>query len=271
MESLLCVHAHPDDETLWTGGVLAKFAEAGARTAVVTCTWAEGTARAGELGRALEVLGAGDPRLLGWADARTPASAPEGVPRFVDVPLDEAVGEVVARIREFRPEAVLTYDAFGGYGHEDHVYAHRVATLAAEAAGYPMLYPEAGEPWRPRALFYATAPVSFMREVWHGLFGEAESTGGPDGPSGPHGLDGSDRTEGSPLPGVPDEWIDETVDIGAWGARKWEALMAHTTEIERDGVLSLLVSLPEPLRRRLLEKEWFVSRPLSPGAPRLAR
>ncbi|MDJ1132858.1 PIG-L family deacetylase [Streptomyces iconiensis] len=260
MESLLCVHAHPDDEALWTGGLLAKHADAGARTAVLTCTWAEGTPRAGELARSLEILGAEGPRLLGYADAGAGASAPEGVPRFVDVPLDEAVGQVVARIREFRPEVVVTYDAFGGYGHEDHIHAHRVATLAAEAAGQPQLYPEAGAPWRPEALCYATLPVSFVREVWHDLFGEAPPPAG-----------GAGSGDGAPLPGVPDAWITDEVGIAAWGGRKWDALMAHTTEVERGGSVTLLASLPETTRGRLLTTEWYVNRPLAPGAPRLAR
>ncbi len=94
VSSVLAVHAHPDDEAIWTGGTLARYADEGARTAVVTCTWAEGTVRAGELERSLGILGAGEPRLLGYADARKPESAP-GRPRFVDVPLDEAVGRVV--------------------------------------------------------------------------------------------------------------------------------------------------------------------------------
>ncbi len=73
---MLAVHAHPDDESIFSGGVLAQHAAAGARTEVVTATWTEGTHRAEELARALEILGAGPPRLLGYADAKVPESAP---------------------------------------------------------------------------------------------------------------------------------------------------------------------------------------------------
>lgn len=108
--SLLAVFAHPDDESLTAGGTLARHAAAGARTAVVTATWAADTPRAAELADALDILGAGRPRMLGYADSRVPRSAPGG-PRLCDAPLDEAVGALVARIRDFRPDIVVTHDA----------------------------------------------------------------------------------------------------------------------------------------------------------------
>jgi N-acetyl-1-D-myo-inositol-2-amino-2-deoxy-alpha-D-glucopyranoside deacetylase len=123
LPSVLAVHAHPDDEALFCGGVLARHAAAGSRTTVVTATWAEGTHRAVELARALDALGAGAPRLLGYADARVPESAP-GRPRFLDAPVDEAVEAVVGHIRAVRPQVVITTDAYGGMtGHPDHVHA----------------------------------------------------------------------------------------------------------------------------------------------------
>ncbi|MBB4927471.1 LmbE family N-acetylglucosaminyl deacetylase [Kitasatospora kifunensis] len=76
--SLLAVFAHPDDESLSAGGVLAQHAAAGARTAVVTATWAADTHRGAELAEALRILGAGEPRMLGYADAHVPQSAPTG-------------------------------------------------------------------------------------------------------------------------------------------------------------------------------------------------
>ncbi len=147
LPSLLAVFAHPDDESLTSGGVLARHAASGARTAVVTATWAEGTRRSGELAQALRILGAGEPRMLGYADARVPESAP-GAPRFCDAPLDEVVGRLVRHVREFRPEIVITHDAYGNLsGHPDHVHAHRVTVLAVQAAGWGRLYPETGAAW----------------------------------------------------------------------------------------------------------------------------
>ncbi|MFE7897134.1 PIG-L deacetylase family protein [Streptomyces sp. NPDC057424] len=161
--SLLAVFAHPDDESLSAGGVLARHASAGARTAVVTATWSADSPRATELAGALHILGAGPPRMLGHADSRVPHSAP-GSPRWCDAPLDEAARELVAHLRDFRPEIVVTHDAYGGLtGHEGHVHTHRVTTLAVHAAGLERLCPDAGEPWQPSALYLATHPHSAAR------------------------------------------------------------------------------------------------------------
>jgi N-acetyl-1-D-myo-inositol-2-amino-2-deoxy-alpha-D-glucopyranoside deacetylase len=163
--SLLAVFAHPDDESLSAGGVLARHAAAGARTAVVTATWAAGTHREPELAEALRILCAGRPRLLGYADAHVPQSAPDRA-RFCNAPLDEAIRELVAHIREFRPDVMVTHDAYGGLpGHPDHVHTHRVTMLAAQAAGLGQLYPDAGAPWQPRALYLATHPDSAVPAV----------------------------------------------------------------------------------------------------------
>ncbi len=199
------MHAHPDDESLFSGGVLAQHAAAGARTAVVTATWAEGTHRAEELARALEILGTGPPRLLGYADAKVPDSAP-GRPRFLDAPLDEAVGAVVAHIRAVRPQVVIAPDPYGGMtGHPDHVHAHRVTALAVRASGLARLHPEAGAPWQPSALYLATHPRS-----------AAEVVGGRLG------------RQGTPVDAFhvfDDAWITTTVDVtpgcpGSW-RRSW--------------------------------------------------
>uniref|UniRef100_UPI003F49AC32 PIG-L family deacetylase n=1 Tax=Nonomuraea bangladeshensis TaxID=404385 RepID=UPI003F49AC32 len=234
---VLCVHAHPDDEAIWTGGTLAKYADEGARTAVVTCTWAQGTQRVAELERSLDILGAGRPRLLGYADARNPASA-SGSPRFLDVPLDEAVGRVVAHIREFRPDVVLTYDGYGAYGHPDHVQVHRVTMAAVEAAGYDQLYRDLGDPWRPRALYLATIPRSVVVSQWQAVFGTLPEPG-------------------QKLPGVPDEQVTTHLDVGRWAERKWAAMHAHESEVGRGASMTLLTSLPEQARAQMLANEWY--------------
>lgn len=241
--SLLGVFAHPDDESLFSGGVLARHAAAGARTAVVTATWTEGTRRGAELADALGILGAGEPRMLGYADARVPESAP-GRARLCDAPLDEAVGRLVAHVRQFRPEIVVTHDAYGGVtGHPDHVHTHRVTTLAVQAAGLERLYPEAGEPWRPSALYLATHPdsaVEALSEFAH--VGKAMRT-------------------------VPDELITATVDVSPWLERKWAAVLAHRSEVERGAAPGLLAGFPAAVRERFLSTEWYIRHDTVSSAP----
>ncbi|MFJ3914230.1 PIG-L deacetylase family protein [Streptomyces vinaceus] len=242
--SLLGVFAHPDDESLLAGGVLAQHAAAGARTAVVTATWTADSHRAPELAEALEVLGAGAPRLLGYADARNPASAPGGAARLVDAPLDEAVGRLVGHIREVRPDVVVGHDALGQLtGHPDHRRAHQLTLLAVEAAGLPHLYPGAGEPWQPAALYAATHSPSGVGRL---------------GPL----LQGVGKT----VLAAPDAYVTTTVDVSPRAAVKWAAILTHRSEVARSRSLpGLLARLPEVERDEIICTESFARLSLSPG------
>ena len=122
---VLGVHAHPDDEAIWTGGTLARYADEGARTAVVTCTWAAGPRRAGELARiSLEHPRRGQATVLGYADAGEPESAP-AAPASWTCRSTRRWGRVVEHIREFGPtRAHLRWVRV--YGDSDHVHVHRV-------------------------------------------------------------------------------------------------------------------------------------------------
>ena len=247
--SLLAVFAHPDDESLSAGGVLARHAAAGGRTAVVTATWAADSPRAPELAEALRILGAGEPRMLGYADRWVPESAP-GSPRWCDAPLDEAVRRLAAHIREFRPDVVVTHDGYGGMtGHPDHVHTHRVTVLAARAAGLGQLHPEAGEPWQPRALYLATHPHSAaaaLREV----------------------LDAHTKyVVPDRLFSVPDAEVTATVDVGPWLDRKVAAVLAHRSEVERGALPGVIADLPPDARRRLFSTEWFIRHAPFTAAP----
>ncbi|MFE7453008.1 PIG-L deacetylase family protein [Streptomyces griseus] len=242
MPSLMGVFAHPDDESLLAGGVLAQHHAAGARTAVVTATWAPTSHRAPELADALNVLGAGAPRLLGYADARNPASAPDGTVRLVDAPLDEAVGRLVAHIREVRPDIVIGHDALGQLtGHPDHRRAHQITLLAVEAAGLPHLYPDAGEPWQPSALYAATHSESGMGQLGSLL-----------------------QSVGKTLLAVPDAYVSTVVDVSPWAAVKWKAICAHRSEVARERPLpGLLARMPKAERDEIIRTESFTR--LSPG------
>ncbi len=231
--SVLAVFAHPDDESLASGGLLARHAAGGERTAVVTPTWAADTRRTTELAEALRILGAGDPRLLGYADAGVPESAP-GRPRWVDVPLDEAIGGLVRHIRELRPDLVVTHDAYGGVtGHADHRHTHRVTVLAVQAAGLEHLYPESGPPWRPREMYLATHPHS-MLPVLSEIIGPRKAACT-----------------------VPDREVTDRLDVTPWLDAKVAAVLAHRTEVERGALPGLVADVSPEVRARLLSVEYY--------------
>ncbi|MGV0793426.1 N-acetyl-1-D-myo-inositol-2-amino-2-deoxy-alpha-D-glucopyranoside deacetylase [Mycolicibacterium sp. XJ1819] len=235
---LLFVHAHPDDETLTTGATIAHYAARGARVQVVTCTlgeegevigdrWARlavdeadqlGGFRIGELTAALEALGAGEPTFLGgagrWRDSGMAGTPPRRRQRFVDADPDEAIGALVAIIRELRPHVVVTYDPNGGYGHPDHIHAHEVTTAAVAAASGPD-FP--GDPWTVPKTYWTVMSKSAMAA----------------------GLDALDdiplqwlRVSIEDVPfGHPDDAITAVIDAPDQLPAKVAALRAHATQV----------------------------------------
>ena len=235
---LLFVHAHPDDETLTTGGTIAHYAARGADVHVITCTLGEegevigeryaqlavdaadqlGGYRISELTSALRALGVGDPLFLGgpgrWRDSGMECTPPRHRQRFVDADMEEAVGELVAIIRQLRPHVVVTYDPKGGYGHPDHIQTHRVTTEAVAAsagADYP------GEPWTVPKLYWTVMSKTAMAAGLEAL---------DDVPSD------WIRVSVDDVPfGYPDDAIDAEMDVSEHVPAKVAALRAHATQV----------------------------------------
>jgi N-acetyl-1-D-myo-inositol-2-amino-2-deoxy-alpha-D-glucopyranoside deacetylase len=259
---LLCVHAHPDDEAIATGGVLLRYGDEGIRTAVVTCTGGErgeivgegmdpdairprlGELRREELAAALKILGAGEPRLLGYLDSGMMGTDGNDDPAsFWRAPFDEAVGRMVAHIRELRPDVLVTYDAFGNYGHPDHIQAHRVASAAVEAADVGALYPEAGPPWRVRKVYQSTITRGAVA-----AFNRAMLERGLPSPFG------EDAVPEDLQFGTLDELIGAVVDVTPWIPRKRAAMVAHASQI---GPESLFLNIPDDLFEIVFGREMF--------------
>jgi N-acetyl-1-D-myo-inositol-2-amino-2-deoxy-alpha-D-glucopyranoside deacetylase len=256
---LMLVHAHPDDESLWTGGTIARYAAQGYHVTVVTCTLGEegeiipdslrelaadaadqlGGYRVGELRSACAALGITDHRYLGgigrWRDSGMAGSPANTRARaFAAGSVDEQVAELAAVLREVRPQVVVTYDAEGGYGHPDHIRAHDI-TLAATAT-----VPDVAR------VFYA---VTSRRAVEEGV---AELT----------------RAEGLPfrlpepgeLPVTEDEQITTAVDVSGHLQAKLGALRAHATQISvwrgGDGLASYALS--NGIAQPVAEHEYYV-------------
>ncbi|WP_329567293.1 N-acetyl-1-D-myo-inositol-2-amino-2-deoxy-alpha-D-glucopyranoside deacetylase [Kitasatospora sp. NBC_01266] len=246
---LLLVHAHPDDESIGNGATMARYATEGAQVTLVTCTLGEGGEvippglahlaadrqdtlgehRIGELTAAMREVGVSDVRFLGgpgrYRDSGMMGVADNEHPDcFWQAGVDEAAGHLVAVIREVRPQVLITYDERGGYGHPDHIQAHRVATRAAELAAEPAFRPELGPAWRIVRTFWNRMPSSVLLPA---LRSTAERF--------PLAADPGD------VPGVVgDELIDAVLDGAAYADRKAAAMRAHATQITVDGTFFAL-------------------------------
>ncbi len=175
---LLTVHAHPDDESSKGAGSVARYHAAGVRTVLVCCTGGEEgdilnpamdkpeiradlpAVRRRELALATEVIGYDDVVMLGYRDSGMPDTEANRRPdAFANAPLEEAVGRLVAVIREARPQVVVTYpEEQTEYPHPDHLRVHEITMVAWDAAGDPSRHPDAGAPWTPSKLYYTVWP-----------------------------------------------------------------------------------------------------------------
>ncbi|WP_139984224.1 N-acetyl-1-D-myo-inositol-2-amino-2-deoxy-alpha-D-glucopyranoside deacetylase [Nocardioides litoris] len=256
-QRLLLVHAHPDDESIGQGATMAKYAAEGRGVTLVTCTAGEmgevlvpdlehlaadrdgglGEHRRGELAAAMAALGVTDHRFLGgfgryhdsgmaWhADGHAIAAPETPDNAFSRADLTEAADELVAVIREVRPQVLVTYDQFGGYGHPDHVQAHRVATYAVALAAVPSYRRDLGAAWDVAKVYWGAMSESRMRAGLRALRDSGDTTTfegmDPDGPL-PHFV-------------TADEDLAAAVDAGDFVDHKMAALAAHATQITTDG------------------------------------
>jgi len=244
---LLLVHAHPDDESIGNGVTMAKYAAEGAHVTLVTCTLGEegeilvpdlahlaadagdelGQHRIGELATAMEALGVRDHRFLG-GPGRYRDSGMMGLPTndrpecFWQADLDEAAGLLVDVIREMRPQVVVTYDANGGYGHPDHIQAHRVAMRGVELAADSAF--GSGAPWQVAKVYWNALPDSRLRESIRRLRDAGDTTTFED----------MDPDSDIPM-ATPDELVTTAVDGMAHVDAKLAAMRAHATQITVDG------------------------------------
>jgi N-acetyl-1-D-myo-inositol-2-amino-2-deoxy-alpha-D-glucopyranoside deacetylase len=237
---LLLVHAHPDDETINNGVTMAKYAADGIDVTLVTCTRGEegevlvdsllnlasskddklGEHREVELKDAMHELGIKDFRFLGSPGKKWRDSGMMGMPQndrkdvFWQADLDEAANELVKIILEIKPQVLITYDEFGGYGHPDHIKAHQVAMRAAEIASQ--------QGWQVSKIYWNTMPRSViqmgidkMKEVGSEFFG-------------------AENADDLPF-AKPDELVTSVVKAPDYVPQKLAAMKAHATQISVDG------------------------------------
>ena len=246
--TLMAVHAHPDDEAISTGGILARYSAEGVRTVLVTCTNGEqgddtggvkpgegehdpgevAGRRIAELRESVRLLGVSELELLGYRDSGMDGwSANEDPGVFCNVPLADAAERVAELMRRYRPQVVVTYDDNGGYGHPDHIQTHRVTVAAAESTGIP------------EKLYYAAFPKSAFAEMRRRL--EAAGINAEE-----LGLTGDF--------GTTDELVTAVVDVSGYVDQKRRALFAHVSQSANFGFFT---RLPEDIVAQGLSREWF--------------
>ncbi len=259
--ALLCVHPHPDDETIACGGVLARYSEAGARVKVVTCTGGEegenlagidlgdatiSEVRRRELHAALGELGVREHEFLGYRDSgMAGAASNEDSASFHRADLDQAGRRLATIIRSFRPDVVVGDDEHGTYGHPDHVKAYEVTARALQLAADPEELGVEGRPWQVRKRYAHVMPRSRLVAFHERMIAE--------GLPSPFGHE-SRPAELMPF-GVPDEMITTAIDVRPWLARKRAALRAHASQIGAD---SLFFNLPPDVAEAVFGTEYFM-------------
>jgi LmbE family N-acetylglucosaminyl deacetylase len=260
--TLMAVHAHPDDESSGTGGVLAKYSAEGIRTVVVTCTNGEfgdapGKIKPGEPGHdpdqvaklrlselhtAIDYLGVTDLEILGYHDSgMSDWDYKDRADVFGNVPLDVVSARLSGLMEKYRPQVVVTYDDNGGYDHPDHLHASRAAVAAVKATGIPS------------KLYLTAMRRSRWADMWQALKDAGEEV--PDF--------GEIDSEAVRRMNESEARITTTVDIRPELDLKNKALRAHASQIED----SWFSKIPPELAVRIFGDETFIRALDRTGAP----
>ena len=233
----LLVHAHPDDETINNGATMAMYAALGADITLVTCTRGEegevlvpelahlaasqtdrlGEHRVEELALAMQELGVRDHRFLGDGQRRFRDSGMMGTDpnnrsdTFWQANLEAAADLLVSVIDEIKPHVLITYDEFGGYGHPDHIQAHRVAMRASEKSI-----------WQIPKIYWNVMPISVIQEGIDAMKGVDSEFWGVE------------KAEDLPF-AKDDSFVHTLIDANSYVEKKMSAMKAHATQIAVDG------------------------------------
>jgi len=263
---LLAVHAHPDDEASKGAGTAVRYAEEGIRTVLVTCT--DGAAgdilnpgvdtpgiradlaavRQRELAESVRILRYSALHLLGYRDSGMAGTeANSHADSFAAAPIEQAVGKLVAVVRQERPQVMITYgEDHRGYPHPDHIRAHEISVGSFEAAGDPDRYPEAGPPFQPLKLYYTGWSRARLEALHEALVARGEES--------PYAEWLSRWDAAADVP------MTTRIDVGDYLHECRAALLAHRTQIDPEGFWT---RLPEDVVREVFPwEEYLLARSL---------
>ena len=244
MSTLVCFHAHPDDEAIATGGLMAKAAARGHRVVLVCATRGEhgepvegvliegellGDRRSVELAQACKILGAEPPRFLGYEDSGMVGEATNTNPNaFWQADHHEAVGRLTAILEEVEADVLTIYDDHGGYGHPDHIMVHRIGKAAAEVASVANV-------------FEATMNRDSIRAFMEMAGDDVD-------------LDVDDDEIDVETMGTAEADISYQIDSPEFIGLKRESMLAHRSQIGPD---SFFLQMPDEAFELAFGSEWF--------------
>lgn len=253
MATLVTFHAHPDDESIATGGVMAKAAAEGHRVVLVVATRGEhGEVEEGFLAEgellwqrreretlaSAEILGAARVEFLGYVDSGMMGTAENDLPEsFWQADVEEAAARLAAIVVEEGADVLTIYDEHGNYGHPDHIQVYRVGLRAAELAGTPRVY-------------MSTINRDHVKRAFSALAASGEEVRGD-----------LDETFLDTL-GVPEERITTTVDVRPWLAQKRASMAAHASQISET---SFFLAMAADQFEDSFGHEWLIRCDAPPG------
>jgi LmbE family N-acetylglucosaminyl deacetylase len=253
MATLVTFHAHPDDESIAMGGVMAKAADEGHRVVLVVATRGEhGEVEEGfldpgeQLGRrreqetlaCAEILGVSRVEFLGYVDSGMIGTPENELPgSFWQADPEEAAGRLAAILAEEKADVLTVYDENGVYGHPDHIQVHRVGVRAAELAGTNRVYMN-------------TVNSDYLKRSFQAA---AETGVEMPGDLNPDDLNGL---------GVSEDRITTTVDVRPWLDRKRAAMAAHASQISET---SFFLAMAPEMFEGGFGLEWFIRCDAPPG------
>jgi len=248
--TIVSFHAHPDDESIGTGGTLRRAADQGHRVVLVFATRGErgeptpGVLRADEAlwERRVEetfasarLLGAGRVEFLGYVDSGMMGEPTNDAPySFWGAEVEHAANRLAAILREEGADVLTVYDDFGGYGHPDHIQVHRVGMRAAELAGTPKV-------------FQGTMNQDHIRRMAEQIRAAIEEGEGPEGME--------ELSEEEQTFGKPEALITHAVDVRDLLEVKRASMRAHASQIADD---SWFLSMDDESFAMAFGTEWYI-------------
>jgi len=285
--TIMTVHAHPDDEVVFTGGTLLLYHDRGVRTVLVTATNGEegeihapeldpeearprlGKIRREELREAVDILSIDHLELLDYRDSGMAGTEANQRPdNFHNADTEEVTAKVVALVRRYKPEILITYDEFGAYGHPDHIKCNVVTLAAFDKAGDTSYRPDLGEPWQPLKLYY----THWTEERWERVREmyierglkfpwdeEEQRDEDPEHQSieeavAEHVEVTQEAKEEHKEPEYIPPPVTTRIDVSGLDDKKWAAVLVHRTQFSPEG---MFMTMPEDIRQFAFGEEHY--------------